>query len=861
MANVNFGAHQGKDHKNLTTGYLQWMLQQLEQGPTNFNLSNNGKRLDRSEMVAEIQKELSRRGIPGYSNQNNIPQSPQPPQKQPKPQPTNTQNTQGLWVLAKSIAANPEYKIPAANLDLAMKQHDPDHWMFVILDPEENRLVSRGTIPTLSVRSVVKRELDSNGEMITGSKPSEILTKIRPKKKKGGNLISDEQITDEQQAVDAKFERMMHSGQSHMIINALAGSGKTTLLKHLAWKYAAPNPSQQWLYLVFGTKNKEEAKGEFPPNVKVDTTNGWAGREVLGKNVLKPTDRIQDYSKARKAELVADTPRFRQYTISLNIPDPIEEFGDDKERMSGTERGLWNILKNVNHQFKKEALKVLGLAKAFAVDPRSPEMEKKLQEDVFDNYDVDGELREIKENIAKNSPWATHYLNDLFHTNFMEKDFTPEIKQAAIWLMQQTMPHASEDKFTADIGKSQGTEQALGNKRDFDDDLWFSAIHANELRWPKYSVVLVDEVQDFNTAQKIVLHKLSEQGAKIVAVGDPNQAIYGFRGADNNSFANITNMLRDNSENKDVEMPLTKNFRSRQAIIDLTNAEGEESGHVSNLVKGRDFKEGPGKIGAGEATKYEKTYNDAFNTLKSEMKDMGETKPTAFLSRTNDPLIHAGLKLMKDNIPFTIIGKDISSDLIKHIDKVINMFRLKNNDSAVDLNQSIVTYTTEQNDRHRGKAAMTGQLKELKETSEAILAALGQFMEEKEDASIYDFRKWLKEKFNGIDLEEGGVRGEAARKEFKRQQEMLNPVILSTVHKSKGLQFQRVYILRDDLWPHPKASRPNELAQEMNNKYIGRTRAEDELHILDLPGQPGYKNKGSQNGNSDGEERNNRFAA
>ena len=66
-------------------------------------------------------------------------------------------------------------------------------------------------------------------------------------------------------------------------------------------------------------------------------------------------------------------------------------------------------------------------------------------------------------------------------------------------------------------------------------------------------------------------------------------------------------------------------------------------------------------------------------------------------------------------------------------------------------------------------------------------------------------------------------------------------MILTTVHKSKGLQFSRVYILRDDLWPHPRSKREEDLAQEMNNKYIGRTRAEDELHILDLEGQPGYK--------------------
>lgn len=1027
------------------------------------------------------------------------------------------------WILAKSLVARPEYHIPAANLDLAMKQYDANSWMYVILDAEEGRLVSRGTIPTVDIKNVVVSQRNAQNKLIDGNKPSELLQAITPKKEgTNGQTIPENRITPEQKAIEDKFARMLTSPhQSHMMINALAGSGKTTVLKHLAWKFSR---GKKWLYLVFNAKNKEEAKEEFPTSVQVETTNGWAGREVLGKNHLHPTDRIQDFSTSEKAKMVADTPAFREMTKSLKIPDQDALYGNDPKRLDGTKKSLWYTIRGLNSEFKMEVVRLLGLAKSFAIDPRNEAALNQNLKAVMEKYDLNTDLTNTKEKIQKNSPWAADYLDDLFGESFLEKNFTEELAQAATWMLRQVMPHASQEKFVADSGRQQGTEQNLGAMRDFDDDLWFSAIHADELNWPKYDVVLADEVQDFNTAQQTILKKLAENGAKIVAVGDPNQchpagtmisltgnkkkpieeleigdqvvtyntkksyfpgvisqgrkveeiacrdysgeiitietetssvkctpnhkclvklnaenkyclylmikgrtarvgicranypngfgltiraiqeqadkawllnvydterqarlaeivasvkfglpqmifmnngqlfpsqdfinevyesigdnmekaidcilafgrsldfpiwskdqqerfgqmkknyigskksfitqacnlisgfmqvrtfdgtnrggewetlkiskenhqckvyslkveptedgkrlyiadkvvvhnSIYRFRGADANAFGQLGNTLKDSSHDKDIEQGLTANFRSRQAIVDMSNEEGRESGHVSNLVKGRPFKETPGKIGRGQATKYEVNYEDAFNTLHQEMKDMGEVKQTAFLARTNEPLVHASLRLMKQGTPFIILGKDIANDLNKHIDKIIGLFFLQNNSSIDELQSSLSSYHEDQSDQHSGKAAMSGKLKELKETTEAMLSAIDQFREDAPEMTVADFRKWLRSKFGGLDIEKSGREGDAAREEYKKQVKEQNPVILSTVHKSKGLQFQRVYILRDDLWPHPRSTRDEDLAQELNNKYIGRTRAEDELHIVTLKGQPGY---------------------
>ena len=81
-------------------------------------------------------------------------------------------------------------------------------------------------------------------------------------------------------------------------------------------------------------------------------------------------------------------------------------------------------------------------------------------------------------------------------------------------------------------------------------------------------------------------------------------------------------------------------------------------------------------------------------------------------------------------------------------------------------------------------------------------------------------------------------------KEYRRKIEYESPVVLTTAHKSKGLEFARVFVLRDDLFPHPKNKhRPKDLLQEENARYVTYTRAMNELHVLDLKGQPGVPDK------------------
>lgn len=94
-----------------------------------------------------------------------------------------------------------------------------------------------------------------------------------------------------------------------------------------------------------------------------------------------------------------------------------------------------------------------------------------------------------------------------------------------------------------------------------------AALHAR-LHW-----IAVDEYQDVNAAQVQLLRQLTAGGANLCAIGDPDQAIYGFRGADRRYFLRFTEDYPDARV-----LHLTQNYRSTQSIIDAAQQVIEQSG-------------------------------------------------------------------------------------------------------------------------------------------------------------------------------------------------------------------------------------------------------------------------------------------
>ena len=1128
---------------------------------------------------------------PNYQG-NDYQQPQQQNYQQPRQTPQTTQN-QRSWVYAK-VAKKGDKRFPNIGKEIAVSQRSDKNWDYIVLDnPQDTGTILNNEIASGLIESL--RNLQNNQPLRSTNPSLEDLEqqfaamhgKDSPEKQSeetpqnaSKKLIPQNLISQEQGQIDERFGQIMGSDQKqHIMISALAGTGKTTMLKHLAWKYG--KPGQKWLYIVFNTKNKVEASEEFPSFVEVRTSNGFLG-EVLNmrQNITRigQTERMVQLQNMRKgyggrldkSRIVADSPQFAQVMRQLGLPDKIDTYEYGK-----IGKTLNSLLKSIAYSFKETVLHLTGLGKSFALDPR-----KGLEEGfdkILGSYDIDTDLTEIKERIAKYQPdfrsSVEHYLDEIFGYKFMSKNFTQEVIKATSWMMEQLMPNATKLKH------GEGSLAVdLSSYRDFDDDLWYAATHADQLAWPHYDVVLADEVQDFNENQKIMLQKLAEAGAKIVAVGDANQcviegteisidenqsllvedikkgqqifsaqgggkttcakvndvfvrevdgldvvciktksgktltttcdhthfagyqkssefkyinylmykegmgyrtgitsnvrrgglrinqeradklwilevsdnlgdaqyyeqyysikyslptcvflkqssqsytqkhidlifesidteknalqllsdknmflnyphhvpkcmnrkryrnfnltlcgdsrgtglhrytiagsdhsdrmlinsiektrkskrgwrienstssmeevydlvenlaskmdiniiekarlsnitlpyvpashvfpgmsiyvqdkesivddvvvsverikysgkvydlnigkyhnfvangivthnSIYRFRGADGGAFNNLSNMLGNLSQGDgQVVYGLTNNFRSRPEILNFAN----EETHVKDLKSGRNFDDGK----KGIVSKYEEDYNDTFRNIGQEVKENGGKVPqqTAFIARTNPPLVKTALKLLAQNIPFVIVGKDMAKELIGHIRKISNMKRLGDQDSSRELAAELSGFIDEEKERHHGKSTKKSYLQETEETTEALLAAIQTYEAEQGYGTIGGFKNWLSMRLGGLEVEEN-------EKDLRKYRELVknqNPIVLTTAHRSKGLEFSRVYILRYDQFPHPKAEREEDLQQEENMKYVALTRAQNELHILNLEDQPGYKDK------------------
>jgi DNA helicase-2/ATP-dependent DNA helicase PcrA len=111
----------------------------------------------------------------------------------------------------------------------------------------------------------------------------------------------------------------------------------------------------------------------------------------------------------------------------------------------------------------------------------------------------------------------------------------------------------------------------------------------------QYQVVLLDEYQDTSLSQKVLLRELFGDGHPVMAVGDPCQAIYGWRGAEITNMENFKTDFMRNSPNGPIPaevFKLTANRRSGAKILDAANLLSDElrtlHPEIVELVSGRD---------------------------------------------------------------------------------------------------------------------------------------------------------------------------------------------------------------------------------------------------------------------------------
>ncbi len=412
------------------------------------------------------------------------------------------------------------------------------------------------------------------------------------------------------------------------------------------------------------------------------------------------------------------------------------------------------------------------------------------------------------------------------------------------------------------------------NSLDFDDllmkpiELFSSHPEILKKYQEKFEYILIDEYQDTNKAQYLLTKMLSDKYKNICVVGDDSQAIYAWRGAD---YKNILNFEKDFKNTKVIL--LEENYRSTQNILNVAN-------NIIKNNKQRKEKNLWTQNEEGIKIKYHKAENEkdeafyVMTEIEKLLKQGVKEKEIAVLYRTNAQSRNMEEKLLKENIPYKVVGsfyfynrKEIK-DLICYLkliyntnddvsfmrvvnipkrgigDKTLESLGLK----AMSENSSLYDTITE------GKLLSFKHMIEdiqkvdcsLTELVDLILEKTGIKEElEKEKSLEADIRLENLEEFktitktfeekNGIISLEDFLNEISLVSDIEEHKNNVDVVTLMTVHSAKGLEFDHVFLIgmEEGIFPHSNSLMDIEqIEEERRLCYVAVTRAKKTLHLV-----------------------------
>ena len=384
----------------------------------------------------------------------------------------------------------------------------------------------------------------------------------------------------------------------------------------------------------------------------------------------------------------------------------------------------------------------------------------------------------------------------------------------------------------------------------------------------KYQYILVDEFQDINRLQYDILRLLAEPENNLFIVGDDDQSIYRFRGARPEIMLNFR---KDYPQSGQVL--LRDNFRSTTQIV-------EAAGRVIARNKTRFPKNIIARGGDGalvqslEFPDQQQECAYILREIQSWQARGGSLRQVAVIYRTNTQPRVVIQKLMEYNLPFRVrdqvpnlfqhwIARDLfcymrlamGSGLRKDLLPVLN--RPKRYLSRECLNDERISWEY-MLDFYKDKRYVCDRIERLQYDLK-MMSRMGPFAAINYIRHVIGYEEYLKEyagfrRMNVEDLlevlsdlqesareyhtyEEWFIYIEKYTEEMeqlkKRQQEVKDGVHLTTMHSSKGLEYEKVFILdaAEGITPYKKAVLEPDLEEERRMFYVAMTRAKKELTI------------------------------
>jgi superfamily I DNA/RNA helicase len=304
---------------------------------------------------------------------------------------------------------------------------------------------------------------------------------------------------------------------------------------------------------------------------------------------------------------------------------------------------------------------------------------------------------------------------------------------------------------------------------DFDDMIYLPWLH--NLKLDTFDVVMVDESQDTNLARLELVKRISHATTQVIVVGDKNQAIYGFTGAMHDSMERLTDAFQC------TPLPLTVTYRCSKAVV----------AHAQELIP---------------------DYRAIDTAPEGSVRSVASWKMADFLPtdmvlcRNNAPLVGVAYRMLAARIPCKIMGREIGAGLVNLIKRLAGKSA-----SLETLSERVQAF-------------------QAKEVSKALAAR-----KESTAQAITDKCESITTIIDSMtpdDLERG-VSGLISIIEGMFSDNGPRVTTLATIHKSKGLEAPRVFLLDSELI-YSKYSRQDwQQIQDRNLDVVARTRAITEL--------------------------------
>lgn len=314
------------------------------------------------------------------------------------------------------------------------------------------------------------------------------------------------------------------------------------------------------------------------------------------------------------------------------------------------------------------------------------------------------------------------------------------------------------------------------NVIDFGDQNWLPAM--KDLRPRQYDWVVVDEAQDLNAMQLDYVLRCLKPGGRLLAVGDPFQAMYGFSGAMPDSFERIV------SASNATELPLSVCYRCPTAHLD----------EAREIVP---------HIEASPTAQAGIRGNANWTTLHTNWEEGDQV-----LCRLNAPLLELAYDQIAKGVGARIRGGDLGKQLIGDVVKISKLhgFRFANFPVFAEnyRDEKIAEIL-----RRNGNDPEDMAIQRVRDRHECVMVIRDNAQEAR---SVDDLKDSINQLFDETNA----------------------TVLLSSVHKAKGSQANRIFLLQPELMPFWAAEFGPawQMTQEWNIRYVALTRAKKAMYDI-----------------------------